>query len=140
MRPFGHDARDQRNALHVQFVRQPLHRDGLDERIGDDDLLLARRCRVAVERRLDIRLQNFTDLRQALQKFQRQFVRLGRHVLFGETMGRMVFERLADFVLQRAEYGIQQRRRLHLDLGGMDQLFVKKIRETTAATGRRSGR
>ena len=45
---------------------------------------------------------------------------------FGEAGGRLVFEALADFVLQFAEDGIQQRRRFHFDFRGMNQFFVKK--------------
>ena len=41
----------------------------------------------------------------------------------------MIFQALADFVLQFSEHGIQQRRRLHFDFRRVNQLFVKKSGE-----------
>ena len=56
-------------------MRQPLHRNGLDERIRNDDFLPAQRRRIAVEGGFHVRLQNFADVRQAAEKFHRQLVR-----------------------------------------------------------------
>jgi hypothetical protein len=44
----------------------------------------------------------------------------------GEGIGRIIFEALADFVLQFAEDGIQQGGGLHLDLGRVDEFFVEE--------------
>lgn len=102
MRPLGHDARNERDIFQIQFMRQPLHGNGLDEWIRNNDLFLARRRRVAVKRGFHIRLQNFADARQAAEEFHRQLVRFLGNVFFGEAVGRMIFQALADFVLQFA--------------------------------------
>ena len=52
----------------------------------------------------------------------------------------MIFQALADFVLELSENGIQQRRRLRLDFGGMDQLLVKETGEQHAQQIHRDGR
>ena len=140
VRPLRHDARNERDVFQIKLMRQPLHRDGLDERIRHDDLLLARRRRVAVERGLHVRLQNFADARQAAEKFHRQLVRRRRDVFFGEAVRRIVFEALADFVLQFAENRIQQRRRLHFDFRRMDQFLVKESGEQQPQQILRDGR
>ena len=75
VRPLGHDARNERDVVEIEFVRQPLHGDGFDERIRDDDFLLARRGGVAVEGRLGVGLQQFANARQAAQELQRQRAR-----------------------------------------------------------------
>ena len=126
MRPLGHDARDQRDIFQIQLVRQPLHGDGLDERIRHDDLLLAHGRRVAVIGRLHVGLQHLAQARQAVEKFQREVVRRRRDVFLRQIRRRMVFEALADFVLQRAQHRVEQFRRRHLDFRGVDRLLVEE--------------
>ncbi len=121
-------------------MRQPLHGNRLDERIGNNNFLFARRRRVAVERRFHVGLQYFADARQAVEKVHRQLVRGVVNLLFGEAGRRLVFQALADFVFQFAENRIQQRRRLHLDFRGVDQLFVKETGEQQPQQILRDGR
>ncbi len=123
--PLGHDARNQRDVLQIQLMRQPLHGNRLDERIGNQHFLLALRRRVTVVGGLHVRLQNFADARQAAEKFHRQAVRRRRDVLFRQMGRGIVFEALADFVLQRAEHRIEQLRRDHLDFRRMDEFLVE---------------
>ena len=70
--PLGHDARNQRDVLQIQLMRQPLHGNRLDERIGNQHFLLALRRRVAVVGGFHVRLQHFADARQAAEKIHRQ--------------------------------------------------------------------
>ena len=90
--------------------------------------------------RFHVRLQNLADARQAVEKFQRQILRRRRDVLFRQILRRMIFEALADFVLQLSQDQIQQRRRLHLDFGGMNQLLVKETGEQQPQQILRDGR
>ena len=96
--------------LRYKLVRQPLHGDGLDERIRDDDFLFAQRGRVAVVGRLRVGLQQFADARQAGQELDGQGVRDGPQALLRQFGRRVVFEALADFVFQAGEHRFQQRR------------------------------
>ena len=129
VRPFGHDAREERNVFQIQLVRQPLHRDRFDERIRDDDFLLAERRGIAVEGGLHVGLQQFADARQAAEKFQRQAVRDGAKLAFHVFRWRIVFETLVNLVFERAEHRVEARGGLHLDFRRMNQLIVKKTRE-----------
>ena len=81
--PFGHDARDQLNTLAVQHVCQSLHRDGLDERVRHDDLLLAFRRRVSIKRRIHVGRQHLAHLRQFAQKFHGQLPRCRARIGLG---------------------------------------------------------
>ena len=110
-------------------MRQPLHGNGLDERIGNEHLLLALRRRVAVVGGFHVRLQHFADARQAAEEFHRQVVRRRGDVLLRQVGRGIVFEALADFVLERAEHRIEQLRRHHLDFRRMDEFFVEETGE-----------
>ena len=55
-------------------MREPLHGDRFDERIGDNDFFLAECSRVAIESGLGIGLKQFPDSRKAAQEFQSQIV------------------------------------------------------------------
>jgi hypothetical protein len=56
--------------LQIELMGEPLHGDGLDERIGHDDLLFAQRRGVAVESCFRVGLEQFADAGQAAKKFQ----------------------------------------------------------------------
>jgi len=108
VRPLGHDAGDQRDVLEIQFMRHPLHRDGFNERIRDDDFLLAECRRVAVVRRFGVRLKQLPNTRQAGQEFDGQRVGKWAQALLRQLGRRVVFEALADFVFQAGEHALQQ--------------------------------
>ena len=75
-------------------MRQPLHGDGFNERIGDDHFLFAERRRVAVVGRLGVGLEQFPDARQAGQEFDGQGVRNRTQALLRQFGRRVVFEAL----------------------------------------------
>ena len=62
--PFAHDSRDEGDLPLEQLMSQALDGDGFDEGVGDDDFFLAERGGIAVERGLDIGLEDFTNARQ----------------------------------------------------------------------------
>ena len=68
VRPLGHDARNEHDALPIQLMRHPLHGDGLDEGISDDDLLLAQGRRVTIVGGLGIGLEDVAQPREAAEK------------------------------------------------------------------------
>ena len=105
---------------------EPLHRDGFDERIRDNDFLLAQRGGVAVKRSLGVGLQDFAEARQAAEKFQRERVGGAGDFLLGQIGGRLIFEALADFVFELADDGIEQHGGFCLKLGGMNQFLIEK--------------
>lgn len=129
MCPLGHDAGNQSNVLQIQFMRQALDRNRLNKRIGNDNLLGAGRRRIAVERRLHIRLQDFTHPRQIAEKFDRQGTRGGRGLTLGHAGRRKIFQAFAEFILEISEHGIHQCRRHHFDFRRMNGVFVKKSGE-----------
>ena len=113
--PFGHNAGDQGNMLQVQLMRQPLHRDGLDERIGHDHLFPAQGRRVALVGRFDVRLQQFPQARQIAQKVQRQ--RMGhpaRIPAINILFRRHIFQALVNLIRQPPQHRIHQRGDFHL--------------------------
>ncbi len=69
VRPLGHHARDERNALAIQHVRDPLDRDGLQSGIGEDDFIGALRRGIAFVGGLDVGLQKFSHRGQAAEEF-----------------------------------------------------------------------
>ena len=54
MRIFGHDPGYIRYLLDIQFMCDPIYKDGKQSRIGCDNILLALCCRVSVKARLHI--------------------------------------------------------------------------------------
>ena len=65
---FGHDARDQRNAELKQLMRDTAGKDGIQSRIGTDDLVLVVRRGIAVIGRLDIGFDILPDPRDRFEK------------------------------------------------------------------------
>ena len=110
-------------------MRQPLHGNRLGERIGHDDFVLARRRGIAVERRFHVRLQNLADVRQLVEKFHGEIVRLMRDVFFVQAFRRLIFQAFANFIFERSEDRVQQRCRFSLDFGRMNRLLVEKSGE-----------
>ncbi len=88
VRPFCHNARDERNLFQEQFVGQPLHRNCLNEGIRDDNFVLAQCRRVALVSRLHIRAQQAANARQLAQKLERQVARGLAQPLLGIAVGR----------------------------------------------------
>ena len=130
--PLRHDAWDERNVFQVKLVRHPLHRDGFDERIGDDDLLDTQRGRVTVVGCFRISLEQLADPRKVGQKIHRQGVGQGAQFLFRDAFGRGVLEAFVDLVLQPAQNGIHQGGNFHPQLGGMDRFLIEETRENQA--------
>src|ERR1700676_3760011 len=83
MRPLGHDAWNKWNVFEIQLMGKPLDGDGLDKWIGQNDLLFAERGGVAIKGCLSVGLEQFTDARQAGQKFDCQRMGAGTQVFFG---------------------------------------------------------
>jgi hypothetical protein len=79
--------------LQVQLVRHALGSDGLDEGIGDDDLLLAQGGRVTIERGLDVGGQDFPQAWQVAEEFHGQNVRRRQRILVGQ-LGWGAYSRL----------------------------------------------
>src|SRR5579863_9532622 len=129
MGPLGHDARDEWNLLQIQLMGQSLDGDRFHKGIGHEDFLFAGGSGVAIKGGLDIRMQDFTDVRQAPEKFHGELMRLVGDVLFLHASGSLVIEAFADLVLEHANNAVQERGGLGLDLGGMDQLLVKDAGE-----------
>ena len=130
MRPLGHDARNERDVLQIKLVRQPLHGDGLDERIRHDDFLLAQRRRVAVVGRLDVGLQQSRGRAAGCREIPASgCAPPGAGLFFGNSGGGLYSRLLRISSSSAAEHGVQQRRRFHLDFGGMNQLFVEETGE-----------
>ena len=117
-----------------KLVRQPLHRDGLDERIRHHALPPC--SSPPGRRRRPPPCPSATSRAGAAGCPRNSSVRLCAAAVmffFGKSGGRIVFEALADFVLQLAEHGIQQCRRHHLDFRGMNQLLVEETGEQQRA-------
>ena len=129
VRPFGHDAGDKRDFAEVQFVREALHGDGLDERVGDDDFVLAQRGGITVERGLGVGLQERADAREILQKIERELVGVRAVLGARQVGGRGVGEALADFFIEAAEDGIHESGGLDADFGKLHGAVVEKSGE-----------
>src|ERR1039457_7256170 len=126
VRPFGHDARYERDVVEVEFVRHPLHRDGFDERIGNDHFILAGRGRVAEVSRLRVGLEQFSEARQVGEKLERERARQIGNARVRDSGGRGVVQALADLVFQADQHALQKRRGYGSDFGGVDRLFVEE--------------
>ena len=61
---FAHDARNEGNLRRVQFMGDAMDADRLEARIRQDNLVQRLGGRIAVQRRLRVRQQDFTDFRQ----------------------------------------------------------------------------
>ena len=126
VRPLTHDAWDQCDVLLVKFVCHALDCDGLDERVGDDHLLVADCGGVAGVGRLDVGLEQFADGREGAQKFQREFAGQLPWAVCRFSTGRFVLDALGDFVLESAADAVHQHRDLDFQLGGLDRFLVKE--------------
>jgi hypothetical protein len=108
---------------------QPLDGDGFNARIRDDDLFPAQSGRVPVIGRLGIGLQQLAKARQTGKKLHRQDMSERAQVLFRPFRRRVVFEAFVDLILEVTQDDVHEGGRFDLDLGGMNQLFIKKARE-----------
>ena len=64
----GHDAGNERHILRVELMVDAIHEDGEETRVGEDDLLLALRCRVAIEGGLNVGQQNALNFRKLAEE------------------------------------------------------------------------
>jgi len=101
------DARISATSFKYNFMRQPLHGNRLDERIGNEHFLLALRRRVAVISRLNVRLQHCPQARQAAEKFHVRRCATAGASFFGKSAGDWYSRLYANFVLQRAQHRIE---------------------------------
>jgi len=72
VRNFSHDTGNQRNAEQEELMRDPVDENCVQTGVAVDDFRLAGRSRVAVESRLYICLDEFTDLRDLFQEREGQ--------------------------------------------------------------------
>ena len=131
VRVFGHDARDQRDAEFVKFVRDPVDHGRIDAGIGGDHLVPAERGGIALERGLDVRGEIFADLRDRPEK------RI--HDLFAAVQDRIVRqfpalrieqpERLCDLLQQRSPDLFEQLAGVEADVVAPQFLLVEKAGE-----------
>ena len=92
VRPFGHDARNERHLV-VEQVRHSINRDGFQCRISENDFLVTFRRRVAFIGGVDVRPKNATHWRQLRQEHGQEFFGL----FFGRLVWRNFSEASADF-------------------------------------------
>ena len=71
VRPLAHDPRHERHAHHVELVRDAVDRDREEARVGEDDLVEARRRGVAVVGGLHVLDERLADRREALEERRR---------------------------------------------------------------------
>ncbi len=87
VRPLGHHTWNKRHTHLVEFMRQPMDRDGLQPRIAKDDFILVLASRIAVIGSLNIRRQELSKIGQAFQKVNRHGLTFGFIVnLFNATV------------------------------------------------------
>ena len=72
VRPFGHDARNQRH-LSVEQMRHSINGDRLQRRISEDDFLISRRGRVPFVRGIDICPKHAAHRWQLLERLRQYF-------------------------------------------------------------------
>src|SRR3989442_15048842 len=92
VRPFSHDARDERYALPIKLVGDALHGDGLDERVSYNAFLFRQRGRVSAVSGFDVSLEQLTNARQAGQKIAGETARHWAQFLSFHVGRRRVFE------------------------------------------------
>jgi len=126
VRPFGHDARNERDVVEIQLVRQPLHRNGFDERIRNDHFVLAERGRVSVVGRLGVGLEQFSNSRQVAEELKCERARHIGQVPVFQSGWRGVFEAPPYLAPQALQHAIQKRHGYSVDFGGVDRLFVEE--------------
>ena len=73
---FGHHTRDDGHAQVVEHVRNAIHVDGVQARVGEDDLLLRAGRRVTVVERLHVGEQRALDFGQGVEKLLADISRL----------------------------------------------------------------
>ena len=126
VRPFRHDARNERHALFVQLVREPVHGDGFHARIGDDNFFFAERGGVAIEGRFAVGLEQFAHGREVGKKLQRGRAGCGTKVLFRHAFRCAILKAFVNLVFEPAQHGVHERGGFHLQLGGVNHALVKK--------------
>ena len=110
----------------VQFVRQSLYRDRFDERIGDDHFILAERRGVAVESRLRVCPEQFSNSRQTAEELKGQRVRHRSPDGARISVWRGVFQALRDLGFQPHQHAMEKRVGYAANFGELNGLFVEE--------------
>ncbi len=132
VRPFRHNARNQRDVPQVQLVGHALDGNGFDERVGHNDLLAAQRGRVAIVGGLGVGLEQLPQAGQGCEEFQRRRSGQGRQLVCGQVRRRVVFQAFTQLLLQAHRHALQQLQRLRPDGRRMHHPVVEKTGEQQA--------
>ena len=105
-----HHPGDHGNLPQVQLVGNAVYEDGEQPRIGENDLLLVRRCRIAVKRGLNVRHQCLLYAGQLLQYLMGQR-RRGKGLALRQRQRHLCRQRRLDTLQQQR--GVVLRRQRH---------------------------
>ena len=110
-----HDARDHGHAEHMKLMREAMHADRVKTRIGVDDLGLARRCGIALERRMNVQFDVGANLRYGTKEGERDLLRTISNDLF--RLHRRTFARQGDgnLLIQQISHIFHDHRHIILD-------------------------
>src|SRR5207247_2936368 len=139
VRPFVHDARDERYARPVKLLRDALHGDGLDEWVSHNDFFFRQRGRVSVVSGFDVSLQQLTNSRQAGQKIAGETARHWAQFFSFHVGRRRVFEAFVNLLLQPFPDRIHERGGLDLQFRGVNRFVIEETRKNQAQQVGRNG-
>ena len=132
VRPLGHHAGNEGDVAQVKLVGQALGSDGLDERVGDDDLLFAQGGRVTLEGSLDIGGQDFSEARQVAEKFHGDESRGRQEILVGQLGRGRIFQTASDFATESHRYFVEKLGGGRLDRRRRYRRFIEEARKKQA--------